>query len=86
MSDSNFPPETPKGNVLVGKNVYTIAPGEHRWESRNQVVTTDAASPNQIAENMEPFTVKRGEKLSLTFEGKKPKTTVYIWSDTGRLN
>ncbi|MGY3718030.1 hypothetical protein ACWE42_21175 [Sutcliffiella cohnii] len=78
------------GSVIVNEKAYHMEPGGYRWErktlSGTEVVMTDAASPNQIAESMEPIQVKKGETVSFQFEKEKANLTVYLWSETERLN
>lgn len=84
--------DSPKypGSVIVNEVTYPMEPGGYRWErktlSGTEVVMTDAASPNQIAESMEPIQVKKGETVSFQFEKEEANLTVYLWSETERLN
>lgn len=88
--DEVFSSGNPEGSVIVNEEAYLMEPGGYRWErktlSGTEVVTTDAASPNQIAPSLERIQVEKGDTVSFQFDKEEANLTVYLWSETERLN
>lgn len=86
--DEEFPP-TMTGVVLINNQEYDMKPGGYRWTKESgfgtQYITTDAASPNQIAEELSAIPMKAGEKIILEVEDN-PELSVYLWNESERLN
>lgn len=61
--------------------------GGYQWErkkgSQVEIVTTDHASINQMAEKIEPIRVDAMEVLSIRFEDE-PNYELHLWNETGR--
>ncbi|WP_223702115.1 hypothetical protein [Sutcliffiella deserti] len=83
--DEEFPPSMP-GFIMVDDTEYEMAQGNYRWEKKEgfstHVARTDAASPNQIAENVEAIKIPPNTKLTIIVE-EKPALTLYQWNEDG---
>lgn len=84
--DTGFPPSM-TGLIDVGETEYEMAAGGYRWERKNgaevEVVQTDAASPNQIAEEFEAIHVEPKSTIDIEIEGD-PDISVYLWNTDGK--
>lgn len=85
FSEEAFPP-TMKGTVMVDEQEYEMKAGGYRWERQvginTEVVRTDAASPNQIAESYEPIRAQQNESILIEVEDD-PQIAVYLWDEDG---
>jgi len=70
--------EIPELTVIIREQSYTIIHGGYYLERRGSVEQTDAASPNQIAEDFIPFPAKKTDEIKFSISGN-PETTVYKW-------
>lgn len=86
--DEEFPP-TMTGVVLINNQEYDMKRGGYRWtkESGNdtQTITTDAASPNQIAEELTAILMEEGSNITIEVEDN-PELSVYQWNENERIN
>lgn len=86
--DEEFPP-TMTGVVLINNQEYDMKPSGYRWTKKSgndtQTVTTDAASPNQIAEELTAIQMKDGSNITIEVEDN-PELSVYQWNESGRIN
>jgi hypothetical protein len=76
------------GVILVDKQEYDMEPGNYRWTKESgagtQSITTDAASPNQIAKELTAVAIKEGSLITIEVEDD-PKMSAYLWNESGRL-
>lgn len=81
-----FPPSL-SGLIIMNGNEYPMEKGGYRWERRKgletEVVTTDHASPYQMAERIEPILVKPKQEVEIKIEDN-PDIHVYLWNEKGR--
>ncbi|KZE69147.1 hypothetical protein AWM68_02445 [Fictibacillus phosphorivorans] len=82
----DFPPVMAGYMDVKGKK-YEMQQGNYRWErkkgSDTEVVTTDAASPNQIGESFRAIKVQPNATVNIEIE-ENPKISVYQWNESGR--
>lgn len=82
-TNEEFPPSM-KGVVSVNGTEYELAKGGYRWERKKglttEVVTTDAASPNQIAENLDPIEAEPDQTMTIEVEDD-PELSVFLWNE-----
>lgn len=74
IGKEGFPPEA-MAFVEINSQKHQMAKGNYRWQRGNSIMTTDAASPQQIAENVEALRGEPGEKLKFILE-QKPRLIV----------
>lgn len=72
-----FPPNL-TGFVEINGTRYKMAKGGFKWTRKNQSIMTDAASPTQIAENLEPIIVEANSEAIIVIE-QNPILSVFIW-------
>ncbi|WP_449537958.1 hypothetical protein [Ferdinandcohnia sp. Marseille-Q9671] len=81
-----FPPSM-SGVITIDETEYQMKSGAFRWERKKgletEVVTTDHASPYQMAENIEPISASPNQKAEMKIEDN-PTTHVYLWNEEGR--
>lgn len=86
--DEEFPPEM-TGVVLINNQEYDMKPSGYRWTKKSgndtQIVTTDAASPGQIAEELTAIPMTVGSNITIEVEDN-PELSVYQWNEKGRIN
>lgn len=86
VQESEFPPSM-TGLIKVNGTSYEMEEGGYRWERslglETEMVTTDHASPYQMAEHIQPITLKPNEKVEIKIE-EDPDITVYLWNEQGR--
>ncbi len=84
--EEDFPPN-PHGVVIINEIEYSMGKGGYRWEKKEgltmQVVTTDAASPNQIAANFEAIQVTTPSEVTIAFDSN-PQISVFLWNKDER--
>ncbi|WP_313894403.1 hypothetical protein [Psychrobacillus sp.] len=84
--DEEFPP-TMTGFININETAYKMAVGNYKWERKQglntQVVETDAASPNQIAENYKVIMVEQDTTMNIEIE-ENPEISIYLWNEIGR--
>lgn len=73
-----FPPAIP-GYIKIGETLNDMAKGGFQWKKGNSVVTTDAASPLQIAENYEPIEASPNTEAIIII-GQNPNIKIYNWT------
>lgn len=80
--------EIPKMTVTIGENAYTVYHGNYWIEKREggstMMETTDAPSPNQIAEDFTPFIVNPSEQVDIDIDGK-PQMKGFEWDANGQI-
>ncbi|WP_203249111.1 DUF3221 domain-containing protein [Sporosarcina beigongshangi] len=81
-SNHAFPPHL-AGVIEINGTSYKMEKGGFRWTKGNQTITTDAASPTQIAEKLEPITIKANSEAIVVIE-QNPSLSVYIWDTEQR--
>ncbi len=83
-----FPP-TMNGVVLVNNQEYDMKQGGYRWTKESgagtESITTDAASPNQIAMDLTAIPMKEGSNITIVVEDD-PELSAYLWNENGRIN
>lgn len=81
-----FPPDE-QGYVVIDGEEKKLEKGNYSWEvkkgSTTEVTRTDAASPNQIAENVESISAPPDTEMSFKLVGD-PHITVYLWNEQDR--
>jgi hypothetical protein len=81
-----FPPSM-NGSILIDGKEYQMAKGGYRWERKQglktQVVTTDHASPYQMAEHIKAISLTPNEKIKISIE-ENPEISVYLVNVNGR--
>lgn len=86
VDQAEFPPEKTAA-VEVNGSEYSIEKGGYRWVRKKgletETVTTDHASPNQMAEHLKPIRVKPDQKVKVKIEDD-PVMKVYLWKETGK--
>lgn len=80
--NEDFPPRIP-GYVEANGLQFEMEQGGFKWETKDQAVITDAASPNQIAERFETVVLAPKTELSIQLEGQ-PYIIVYLWEGEHR--
>ena len=67
--------------------IYPLAKGAYSWTEKSsfgeRTVTTDHASPNQQAEEMEAIVVSKGAEVKVSIESE-PDLTVFMLTDKGK--
>ncbi|WP_342598203.1 hypothetical protein MHB48_11395 [Psychrobacillus sp. FSL H8-0483] len=85
-NENEFPPSM-TGLIYINETEYEMIVGNYKWERKQgletQVVQTDAASPNQIAENVKAVIIEESPNIKIEIEGN-PEISVYIWNENGR--
>ncbi|WP_442599802.1 DUF3221 domain-containing protein [Neobacillus sp. D3-1R] len=76
--DDQFPPATP-GYIKIGDTLNDLAKGGFQWKKGNSVVTTDAASPLQIAESYKPIEADQNTEAIIII-GQNPNLKIYSWT------
>ncbi|MFC0189373.1 hypothetical protein ACFFJY_13800 [Fictibacillus aquaticus] len=80
------PPEM-EGFVKADGEMYELERGGYRWEWKNgtdtAVVTTDHASPNQMAESIKPIHLTSNGRIEIQIE-ENPELTVFLWNKSER--
>ena len=72
--------DIPTLKVTYNQESISVEKGGFQWTTKTQSITTDAASPDQIAEKMEGNEVPSQGELKLSFSRKPNKVTVVDWS------
>ncbi|MCT8136658.1 hypothetical protein H1D32_02175 [Anaerobacillus sp. CMMVII] len=80
--NEGFPP-TITGFVEANGTQYEMEQGGFKWETKEQTVMTDAASPNQIAERYEAILLAPKTELTFQIDGE-PYVLVYLWESDER--
>lgn len=78
FSNHAFPPHL-KGFIVINGTRYKMAAGGFNWTRKNQSIMTDAASPTQIAEKMEPIIVEANSEATIVIE-QNPSLSAYTWN------
>lgn len=85
-SENDFPP-TMTGTIEVDGQKYEMAKGNYRWERKQgletEVIQADAASPYQIAENLDAIRIDKSETILINIEGESA-INVFLWDENGR--
>ncbi|ALC89167.1 hypothetical protein AM500_04695 [Bacillus sp. FJAT-18017] len=86
VTQSEFPPSMSALVKINGKE-YQMEEGNYKWVqkkgSTTQVYQTDHSSPYQMADHIEPISVKPNEKIDIEIEDN-PDLKVYTWDENGR--
>ncbi|MFE7064686.1 hypothetical protein ACFVAD_21380 [Sutcliffiella sp. NPDC057660] len=81
-----YPPDE-QGYVMIDGEEKKLEKGNYFWELKkglsSEVIQTDAASPNQIAENVEAISAPPDTEMSFKLVGD-PTITVYLWNEQDR--
>lgn len=84
--ESEFPP-TMNGLVRIDGIEYLMEEGNYHWERKKgletEVVSTDHASPYQMANQIKSISAKPNETIDIKIEGE-PEISVYLWDENGR--
>ena len=85
VSEEDFPPIM-TGMVVVNEQEYEMKAGNFKWERQvgfnTEIVRTDAAAPNQLAESYEPISVQQNESILIEIEGD-PNIDIFLWDADG---
>ncbi|WP_264737566.1 hypothetical protein [Cytobacillus firmus] len=86
VEEAEFPPLKTAAAEVDGTD-YQLEKGNYRWVRKKgletETVTTDNASPNQMADHLKPITVKPGQKVKIKIEDD-PVIKVFLWNETGK--
>ncbi|MGN7175088.1 hypothetical protein BK139_08835 [Paenibacillus sp. FSL R5-0490] len=86
VDQAEFPPEKTAFAAVNGSE-YPMEKGNFRWTRKKGIetesVTTDHASPNQMAEYLKPIPVKPDQRVKVKIEDN-PVMKVYLWNETGK--
>ncbi|OLS40113.1 hypothetical protein BTR25_11220 [Bacillus sp. MRMR6] len=81
-----FPPSM-NAVIHINGTDYPMEEGNYEWSRKKgletEVVQTDHASPNQMADNIEPILLTSDQKVEIKIEDN-PDISVYLWNDQGR--
>lgn len=81
-----YPPDE-QGYVVIDGEEKKLEKGNYSWEvkkgSTTEVTRTDAASPNQIAENVKTILAPPDTEMSFKLVGD-PTIKVYLWNEQER--
>lgn len=84
--NKQFPPDE-QGFIVMNEKEYKMEKGNYYREVKKglttEVTQTDAASPNQIAENFEDISAPPDTEMSFNLVGE-PTLTAYLWNDQER--
>lgn len=84
--ESEFPP-TMTGLVRIDGIEYQMEEGNYHWERKKgletEVVSTDHASPYQMANQIKSISAKPNETIDIKIE-EEPEISVYLWNENGR--
>ncbi|MCA1322035.1 hypothetical protein LC085_19295 [Bacillus tianshenii] len=84
--NKQFPPDE-HGFIVMNEKEYKMEKGNYYREVKKglttEVTQTDAASPNQIAENFEDISAPPDTEMSFNLVGE-PTLTAYLWNDQER--
>lgn len=84
--DADFPPSM-IGLIQVDEAEYEMKAGGYRWERKTgsgmEVVRTDAAAPNQIAEEIEAILIEPNSTITIEIDDS-PEINVYLWNANGK--
>jgi len=84
--DADFPPSM-TGIIHINETEYKLKAGGYRWERKTgsgmEVVRTDAASPNQIATELEAIIIEPNSTMTIDIEDD-PEIDVYLWNTNGK--
>lgn len=83
--------EPPKAMVMINGETFKTTRGSYHWEIKHgstvEAIIADAASPNQIAENMKAIMAESNTEAGITFgDGSIPQLHAYVWNEKGRKN
>ncbi|MRH41264.1 hypothetical protein GH741_01085 [Aquibacillus halophilus] len=80
--------QPPSMFAVINDKEYKMETGGFRWEFKQglttQVTQTDAASPNQIAEDFEPIVLGEDNRIEVVTKGN-PEITAYLWNEEERV-
>ncbi|MBE1556257.1 hypothetical protein [Sporosarcina limicola] len=77
FNNHGFPPYPP-GFIKVDETRSKMEMGGFRWEKGNTTTLTDAASPQQIAENFKAIVLEPNSKVNIQIE-QDPALSAYLW-------
>ncbi|WP_137789169.1 hypothetical protein [Bacillus sp. E(2018)] len=84
--NDDFPPVM-MGFVTVKGKKYEMEAGNYKWERRvgseTEAVSTDSASPSQIAEFYKPIEVEPGDDIMIEIQDD-PKVSIYLFNENDR--
>ncbi|WP_238600611.1 hypothetical protein [Metasolibacillus meyeri] len=84
-ANSEFPPSY-TGVVIVNGAQYEMKKGNYQWQRKKglqtEVVQTDHAAPNQMAEQMEAIRTKPNQQIAIEIENN-PDCKIYLWNENG---
>ena len=84
--EAEFPPSMNAVAEVDGTD-YQMEKGNYQWVRKKgletETVTTDHASPNQMADHLKPIPVKPGQKVKVKIEDD-PVIKVFLWNETGK--
>ena len=84
--DIDFPPSM-TGLIQVNEAEYEMKAGGYRWERKTasgmEVVRTDAATPNQIGEEIEAIRIEPNSTITIEID-ENPEIDVYLWNANGK--
>jgi PBP1b-binding outer membrane lipoprotein LpoB len=79
--ENQFPPSIP-GIIIIDETEYEMEVGNYRWKRKQglntEVIQTDAASPNQIAEHYEAIILEQNSKIDIMIENNLELLTTKV--------
>lgn len=93
MAGCNSNPDSigspPPVSIKIGETSYRMERGSYSWSKEllfeTEMVIADAASPYQIAQEIDTYTVKKNDTMEIVTSGN-PYLSVYLWDSSGRIN
>lgn len=84
--EAEFPPSMNAVAEVNGTD-YQMEKGNEQWVRKKgletETMTTDHASPNQMADHLTPIMMKPDQKVRIKIEDQ-PVIKVYLWNETGK--
>lgn len=85
-SNHNSLEEDPRnfvGNVIIDGGIHEMKPGGYRFDGETSSELTDAASPNQIAEEINAISIAPDTEIKIEID-QNPEITLYQWEGSER--
>jgi len=75
----------PEAIVKINGEIMETEKGTYEWHTNGNSIIADAASPYQIAEEMQVKVVEPNSAATIEFSnGTNPKLHAFIWTEQGR--
>lgn len=73
------------GNVIIDDQTHQMTSGGYRFDGETSSEITDAASPNQIAEEIDAISIAPDTVINVKID-QNPEVTLYQWEGSERGN